>query len=139
MKIDNALARLPAPLAPLLHTHWLNYTERLAAEGLALPALSEPVLHALLQTWAGSDFVAQQCMRRPQMFAALLASGELERPYVAGEMRAHVLAALAAATDDDTLMAALRGIRQREMLRIIWRDLAAGGSLQETVVDLSDL
>lgn len=136
-----ALAQLPAPLVALVQTHWANYCERLAALGLALPAalLADAVAGELVRVWAGSDYAARQCSGKPAMLAALLASGELARIYRAGELRSHVEAALANVTDDDTLAAALRALRHREMLRIIWRDLTGQADLAETTGDLSDL
>ncbi|MFP5505025.1 MAG: bifunctional glutamine synthetase adenylyltransferase/deadenyltransferase, partial [Gammaproteobacteria bacterium] len=143
-RIDDALAALPAPLAALVRTHWQNYSERLAADAQALPPQlgDDATLAALLRTFAGSDYVAAQCLRKPAMLAALLAGGELDRAYAPGEMRAHVASALADAADDDALAAAVRAVRHREMVRIIWRDISrgvAGASLAETVGDLSDL
>ncbi len=40
-------------------------------------------------------------------------------------------------TDEPTLLAALRRLRRREMVRIAWRDLAGRAELEETVLDLS--
>ncbi|MFZ5723696.1 MAG: bifunctional [glutamate--ammonia ligase]-adenylyl-L-tyrosine phosphorylase/[glutamate--ammonia-ligase] adenylyltransferase [Pseudomonadota bacterium] len=137
---DAALAGLPAPLLPLLRTHWAHYVEALAAADLPLPdTLSGDVLRGLLRVWAGSDYVAAQCARRPALLASLLAGGETGRRYAPGELRARIAAALAGATDDDALAAALRQVRHREMVRIIWRDLAGLADLAETTGDLSDL
>src|SRR5699024_6658014 len=41
--------------------------------------------------------------------------------------------------DEATLMAVLRRFRRREMVRIIWRDLAGWASLEEIFEDLSQL
>ncbi|MFZ5756998.1 MAG: bifunctional [glutamate--ammonia ligase]-adenylyl-L-tyrosine phosphorylase/[glutamate--ammonia-ligase] adenylyltransferase [Pseudomonadota bacterium] len=138
-RIAQAMAALPAPLVALVDTHWRNYIERLEAAGIPLPGLTDAVAGELVRVWAGSDYAARQCARRPQVLAALLESGELQRRYHDGELRTHAVAALADAADDDTLMAALRALRHREMLRIIWRDLAGTADLAETVRDLSDL
>ncbi|MFZ5699126.1 MAG: bifunctional [glutamate--ammonia ligase]-adenylyl-L-tyrosine phosphorylase/[glutamate--ammonia-ligase] adenylyltransferase [Pseudomonadota bacterium] len=139
MTFDQAIAILPPSLAPLVRTHWEHYCAYLADAGLPLPVFTRDALCALVKTWAGSDYVAGQCARQPALLTALLLSGELQRKYAADEMRAHVVTAIASASDDDTLMTALRRVRHREMLRIIWRDLAAGASLSETVNDLSEL
>ncbi|MFP5440833.1 MAG: bifunctional [glutamate--ammonia ligase]-adenylyl-L-tyrosine phosphorylase/[glutamate--ammonia-ligase] adenylyltransferase, partial [Gammaproteobacteria bacterium] len=139
MNIEDAISFLPAPLAALVRTHWDNYLERLAEAGTELPPFAGGELQALLKTWAGSDYVAQQCACRPPMLVELLGSGDLHRGYADGEMRARSAAALAAADDDDALMAALRALRHREMVRIIWRDLAGSAPLAETVRDLSAL
>lgn len=143
-RLTAALAALPAPLQPLVHNHWLLYSERLAAQSLSLPPQldDDATLTALLRTWAGSDYVAGQCRHKPELLAMLLGSGELARNYAPGELRAHVETALASATDDDALASAVRAVRHREMVRIIWRDIScgvAGASLAETTGDLSDL
>jgi glutamate-ammonia-ligase adenylyltransferase len=126
-------------LPPELARHVAVHIESIAEVAADLPPLSAQDATALVRVLAGSDYVARQCVRRPAMLAGLLAGGELWRPRAAGELQAMVAQALAAATDDDTLMSALRVTRHREMMRVIWRDLAGAATLQETVGDLSDL
>lgn len=136
-----ALTQLPAPLAALVRTHLAHYREQLLAVGLAPPAaLQETAVAAqLVRVFAGSDYAARQCASKPALLAELLASGELLRPYRAGELRGHVEQALAPVVDDDSLAAALRALRHREMVRIIWRDLSGQADLAETMADLSGL
>ena len=123
------LAALPAPLLPL--------AERAAA---LLPA-AWPAEHteALRRSCALSDFVHEQAVRDSQLLAELGASGDLERRFAAGELRGQLQALLADCADEDELGRRLRRFRNRQQVRIIWRDLNRQASLAETCSDLSDL
>jgi [glutamine synthetase] adenylyltransferase / [glutamine synthetase]-adenylyl-L-tyrosine phosphorylase len=94
---------------------------------------------ALPRVWVSSEFVARLCIRRPGLLADLLEEGVLERPFDAGEMAARVRAAVDQTGEETELAIALRRLRQREMLRIAWRDLAGQATLDETLGDLTDL
>lgn len=141
MQFPDALtAALPAPLVASVRAQWARYIEALAESGAPVPAqLTADKLAALGRVFAGSDYVAGQCARRPALLQELLDGGELDRRYAVDELRSHVETALAPAGDDDALASALRAVRHREMLRIIWRDLSGVADLAETVGDLSDL
>lgn len=91
------------------------------------------------QVSALSDFVAEQAQRDPQMFVALAESGELERSLTSGELRQQLEAQLAECADEDALGRCLRRFRNRQQLRIIWRDFSRQAALGETCRDLSDL
>ena len=105
------------------------------------------LLGELCRVWACSEFVAQRCVSRPALLLDLIASGDLQRRYhpvndsgnPSGDMAAHVQQALQAVTDADALGDSLRRLRQREMVRIAWRDIANLADLNETMADLSAL
>ena len=123
------LAALPAPLQAL--------AERAAT---LLPAdWPAPRAEALRRLCALSDFVFEQAVRDPGLLPALGASGELERRFAAGELRAQLQALLQGCADEDELGRRLRRFRNRQQLRIIWRDLTRQADLGETCGDLSDL
>jgi len=110
----------------------------LTAHDLAAPR--HPLLDQTLpRVWEASDFVARSCIRYPEILPQLLASGRLERPSAQGEIDRLLAADLEGVTDDGSLAVALRRFRRREMVRIIWRDLAALAGLDETLEDLSAL
>ncbi|WP_374322102.1 bifunctional [glutamate--ammonia ligase]-adenylyl-L-tyrosine phosphorylase/[glutamate--ammonia-ligase] adenylyltransferase [Aquipseudomonas alcaligenes] len=123
------LAALPAPLLPL--------AERAAA--LLPAAWPAERTEALRRSCALSDFVHEQAVRDPQLLAELGASGDLERRFAAGELHGQLQALLADCTDEDELGRRLRRFRNRQQVRIIWRDLNRQASLAETCGDLSDL
>ncbi|TCO81625.1 glutamate-ammonia-ligase adenylyltransferase [Plasticicumulans lactativorans] len=127
-----ALAALPAALRPAVAAHWEAFTAAAAPPPAAR-------LAELARVWAGSGFVAESCTRSPELLAGLLGSGDLDRAYAAGELRARLAAQAAGAADEAALMAALRRARRREMVRIAWRDLAGHATLAETLGDLTDL
>lgn len=112
-----------------------------AVEG-ALAELRAQVADAAIfaqapQVLAASDFVSQQCQRQPQRVADLVASGGLAQPYAAGALAAKVQTTLANVANEAEFKARLRGLRQSEMLRIAWRDLAGLAPLDEVLGDLS--
>ena len=123
------LAALPAPLLPL--------AERAAA--LLPAAWPAERTEALRRSCALSDFVHEQAVRDSQLLAELGASGDLERRFAAGELRGQLQALLADCADEDELGRRLRRFRNRQQVRIIWRDLNRQASLAETCSDLSDL
>ncbi len=86
-----------------------------------------------------SEFVARACVARTDLLPELVRSGDLFRRYGADEMRARVLAAVTHCTEEAALKAALRVLRQREMVRLAWRDLAGWANLEEVVHTLSAL
>ena len=91
---------------------------------------------ALPRVLAGSDFVCNSLGRDAGLARWLIDGAELTRPLARGEM-AQRLAAVIAEPDLAGFMAALRRQREREMLRIAWRDLAGWATLTETLADLS--
>ncbi|MCL7461826.1 bifunctional [glutamate--ammonia ligase]-adenylyl-L-tyrosine phosphorylase/[glutamate--ammonia-ligase] adenylyltransferase [Pseudomonas sp. NW5] len=105
----------------------------------ALAAWPAPRREALQRALAASDFVAEQCQREPAMLLALAESGELERRLAPGELRAQLSARLEGCDSEDELARRLRRYRNRQQLRIIWRDIAQQADLAETCQDLSDL
>ena len=96
-------------------------------------------MDALPRVFTGSEFVAHACVSRSDLLPDLVRSGDLLRLYGADEMRARVLAAVTLCTDEVALKAALRVLRQREMVRLAWRDLAGWANLEEVVRTLSAL
>ncbi len=128
--IDEALAALPEALRQEV-TQTCEAWGGVEAQGLCSGER--------LRVWAMSRFVASAARRDPERFRALLASGDLDRPYGAGEMAERVGGAVQACDSEPGLMRALRRAREREMLRIAWRDLGGAAGLDETLGDLTAL
>jgi glutamate-ammonia-ligase adenylyltransferase len=104
---------------------------------LALFESSAPELRdALPGVLAGSDFVCNSLARDVGLARWLIDGAALTRPLARGEM-AQRLAAEIAEPDLAGFMAALRRQREREMVRIAWRDLAGWATLNETLADTS--
>ena len=116
--------------------------ERLEAAWQALP--DRPSLDPEMErqrrcVWLGSEFAARLMLQRPALFAELLEEGLLGRPRDLDELASELRARVADVDDAETLGRRLRRFRQREMLRIVWRDLADQAPLHETLAELSDL
>jgi glutamate-ammonia-ligase adenylyltransferase len=88
---------------------------------------------------AASDFVSEQVSRDPEMLLQLAETGLLERSLKPDEMRATLAELLSDCADEDSLARQLRRYRNRQQVRIIWRDLTRQADLAETCGDLSDM
>ncbi len=91
----------------------------------------------LVRCWGGSDYVADSCVRSPQLLISVLESGDLQRRYEQGEYQRRLADKMSAVETEDELARVLRQFRMREQVRIIWRDLNRLASLEETTSDLS--
>ncbi|MBU2477857.1 MAG: bifunctional [glutamate--ammonia ligase]-adenylyl-L-tyrosine phosphorylase/[glutamate--ammonia-ligase] adenylyltransferase, partial [Gammaproteobacteria bacterium] len=129
---------VPAALQAGVASQWQAYVAAAEAADLKPPAQAD-FLRKLGLVWAGSQFVAQACVRDPQLLEDLLCSGDLLGDYATGELTAKLRQALALVTDDAELAVALRQVRRREMVRIAWRDLAGWAPVEEVLEDLSAL
>jgi len=109
------------------------------APGVVDSASVFPDVERMEKVWGWSDYVAQVCLRNPRLLAELHASGLLDRGYHDGEMASALAGLLDGVDDEAALDAGLRRFRRREMVRIIWRDLAGLAPLDETLEDLSEL
>lgn len=100
----------------------------------------DPALLAELPfVWACSDFVCQLCLRQPALLHSLSTTGDLYRAYEPGHYADSLERQLAEIGDENSLHRCLRSFRQREMLRIAWRDLTGQAPLDETLSELSTL
>jgi [glutamine synthetase] adenylyltransferase / [glutamine synthetase]-adenylyl-L-tyrosine phosphorylase len=109
--------------------------------GSVPPALRE----SLAKVFAASDFVAQSCVRDPQLLADLIAHHDLQRSLSPADIEARAPKAETQSSDlhsdaarsEARFLAALRIWRRRELVRIAWRDLAGFAALEETLADLT--
>ncbi|MDD2059298.1 bifunctional [glutamate--ammonia ligase]-adenylyl-L-tyrosine phosphorylase/[glutamate--ammonia-ligase] adenylyltransferase [Pseudomonas sp. GD03860] len=134
------LVDLPATLVPLVSRNEQSLRNAIAQH----PELS--IEHWTPERWAqfarvaaASDFVLEQCVRDPALLIDLERSGELDRSFAPGELCAQIEAATQAAGTEDELARNLRRQRNRQQVRIIWRDLNRQADLVQTCRDLSDL
>ncbi len=116
----------------------VSWCEQFEAAGGVWPVTAE-VAGALPTVWAGSEFVALSCIRHPALLAELVASGDLVRDYAEGELAGRVAALLDGVADERALAVALRQLRRREMVRIIWRDLAGWAELMRVTGEMTAL
>jgi len=131
---------LPVALQPLVARNEHALREALGAHpDLDLDLWSAEQRAQFNQVSAASEFVLDQAVREPAMLFELLASGEMARALAPGELCAQVIAAVQAVQSEDELARNLRRARNRQQVRIIWRDLTRQADLRETCRDLSDL
>ncbi|MEE4108236.1 MAG: bifunctional [glutamate--ammonia ligase]-adenylyl-L-tyrosine phosphorylase/[glutamate--ammonia-ligase] adenylyltransferase [Halieaceae bacterium] len=136
------VSALPAELEAVAQRAWQAILEHASeAETEALLALREARdgdgaarWQQLQRVLACSRFAAESFARRPWLIAALITGGELERPLHEGELDTALADLLAVDSDAATV---LRRFRQRQMLRIIWRDLNRLVPTVETMRDVS--
>jgi len=98
---------------------------------------SNELIDSAQQVLAGSDYVTQWGERHPERAAELIASRDFFRVYDAESYSLNLAKLLINVADEAMLQQQLRYFRQREMVRIIWRDLAGWANLAETVRELS--
>ncbi len=124
-------------MAPVEDAWTAILEEASASERSILEALPEdPALSAqLAQVLACSRFAAEAFRRRPWLLVQLLQSGALHTPLREGELQESLAHELGQANADVAVV--LRRLRQRQLLRIIWRDLNRLAPTLETTRDVS--
>ncbi len=125
----------PALISQVEHA-WEQYLAAAREQGIEPPRGIE-LLRVLYRVWGYSEFIARSCIGRPALLPDLLHSGDLLRDYGPATYERQLAAALHGIKDEAALGGVLRRIRQREMVRIAWRDLAGWADLDETLRDLS--
>lgn len=108
-------------------------------EALATALASEDVLIPLTRTLACSPFAARSFTRKPEILAALLEDGRLNRVCGGVELQELAAAALKDSRLEASFMRELRWFRHREMCRILWRDLNGPSTIEESLGGLTAL
>lgn len=78
-----------------------------------------------ITVWAYSDYVANLSLQQPALLLSLFETGDIQKIPTLNDYRLAVEAIVAQKPDIDTLMVALRRLRQREMMRIVWQRVTA--------------
>lgn len=103
----------------------------------AVLAADPGMLLLLRKVLACSPYAADIIERRPEVFRELIDSGRLARPLDANDVRDRFIDLIADGQSESEFERSLRWLRHRELVRIIWRDLAGLASVKETLVELS--
>ena len=139
--MSNALSTPPAEielsaeLTPLLAHNWALVAEKLTE----IDTPDQAVLKDLARVLIGSDYAAEQLSRSPDMLRSLLETGDLYRAYSDDQYRQSLQQRLEVVTEESDLHRQLRQFRQREQVRIIWRDLTRSAEMEQTTWELSRL
>ncbi|MBT8129913.1 MAG: bifunctional glutamine synthetase adenylyltransferase/deadenyltransferase, partial [Gammaproteobacteria bacterium] len=129
------LSLVPEPIHTVVSNYWQDWSAACEQAGIN-PQVELPILG---KVWACSEFVARLCIRRPEMVVELIDEG-LETARSPDDYQQRVAAAIAGAdATDEGLMRALRLLRQKEMVRIAWRDLTGLADVEHILHELSDL
>lgn len=126
------IASLPQPIQSYVEQQWQRLLVNTEAS-----SLSDRQLLELTRVIVGSDYVVEQFIAKPEMLGQLLAGGELNIPYSEARYQQKLIELLADIDDEKVLEKQLRLFRQREMVRLIWRDLNRLASTEQTIVELS--
>ncbi len=129
------LPDLPSSLHALLAKQWARLSDVLASA--SDQQLTESVAQELTTVSIGSDYLVDQLVKYPQMLASLLESGVLERSYQQSEYKNRLAEAMVSIDSEASMMSVPRQFRQREMVRLIWRDLTRKASMIDTTRELS--
>jgi len=125
-RINTSIARLPELLQPAVK----DAVDRTEAALRQLPAQQ---IDTALRVMACSSFVVNALQRDPGLIELLQASDS------SGERLQQSLTSIDLSLDEAGFMQALRKFRNREMVRIAWRDLAGLADLNEVLQTLSAL
>ncbi|MEH6357799.1 MAG: bifunctional [glutamate--ammonia ligase]-adenylyl-L-tyrosine phosphorylase/[glutamate--ammonia-ligase] adenylyltransferase [Pseudomonadales bacterium] len=131
---------LHASMESVFQHHWQKFSEAAQAEfalQLARLTANQELVDELARVWIGSDFVAELCYSSPSMLFDLIDSGDLQRNYSKQDYIDKFTARLQDVSSEEALMRELRLFRQRELARIVWRDLARTATLIDTTTHVS--
>ncbi|GMR08840.1 MAG: bifunctional [glutamate--ammonia ligase]-adenylyl-L-tyrosine phosphorylase/[glutamate--ammonia-ligase] adenylyltransferase [Gammaproteobacteria bacterium] len=134
--VQQQLINLPTDIQDIVARYWEQYCAASIEQTLTVPDHPD-VLRALVRVWACSDFVAQLCIQQPAMFLDLLDNGDLNLEYRPDDYVYKVHARLNKVKDEEQLMRELRLFRNREMLRIAWRDITGWADINQSLRDTS--
>ncbi len=88
---------------------------------------------------ACSPFAAEFCRRSHSVYIELQTSGDLETTFKQTDYESRLATTLTDVNSTSDLMRSLRQFRNREMIRILWRDITQKASLTQTLEELSIL
>lgn len=131
-----SLEKIPAELHHTVNLHLQNFTQSVQALNLKFPE-NKQVKNTLPSIFCCSEFIAQTCHRQPSFLFELIDSGDLFSANVRQTYQDQLNQKIIA--NDAELMKFLRQFRNKQMLRIAWRDLAGWSDLAETLADLTEL
>lgn len=125
---------LPAVVKQVADSQWQRLTDVWPDMSEQLGVEQEAQLRQMLGL---SDFVAEQLCRHPNWIMSLFEGQlvSLDRADFSSELNS----LLAGASDEEQVKAILRRYRNRQMVRLAWRDFQGYASLNEALLDLSAL
>ncbi|HID83506.1 MAG TPA: bifunctional [glutamate--ammonia ligase]-adenylyl-L-tyrosine phosphorylase/[glutamate--ammonia-ligase] adenylyltransferase, partial [Thiotrichales bacterium] len=131
---DRSGSGVPEALQNQLAAHWQAFSgiDDLAAE-------AENHQTQIVAVWQVSDFAVQVSQRHANWLLENLSKGAFSQPHQRETLKQRIQGRLSSVKDENELMQQLRVLRQQEMLRILWREVAENADLDETLIATSDL
>ena len=123
----------------LLRDDTARLLERFYAADLNSVAHDAALTAQLAAAFAKSNFIAQYAIRWPGAFLDLIAAPTLSQVRTPAVYDEQLTAALANCDEFGAAQGALRRLRRAEMVRIAWRDLQLGTSVEIIMTELSAL
>ncbi len=115
---------------------WQQFSETIAADSIAI---TDDFQQQAERVFTLSEFVARQCIRKPEIFVELINSGRLEKYLSFQEMENQLSEEINRVNSESQLSSVLRQFRNRQMIAIYWRDLLDIASVTETCQQVTDL
>jgi [glutamine synthetase] adenylyltransferase / [glutamine synthetase]-adenylyl-L-tyrosine phosphorylase len=88
----------------------------------------------LKRVWSCSEFVAMSCSKTPDILKQLINSGDLHATYEQSGMKYRLSKLLSSTETEEDLLKILRQFRNREIIRIIWRDFSKEANLKKPLL-----
>lgn len=132
------LEKLPQSLSQIVALYLQEFNDLVDQSSIDFE-FSKETMAQLIHVWGCSDFVASLCIHKPLLLKSLIESNDLFSKYESGTYYHRLQLALDNVTDSEALHRILRQFRNREMLRIIWRDVNKLAQYADTVNDLTEL
>jgi len=134
MDMSEHIKQLPESFRSSIEIQWQSIQD----SGIDVSLIPPCVTESVAKVWACSDFVMQTCVRFPGLLSELVESGDLLESY-SGDAYKKAIETDLNFSDEKALSQHLRLFRRREMLRIVWRDIAGWAEFKETTRDLSSM
>lgn len=134
LSLAELLIDLPEAFVPSV----TGYCQQLAdSTDINIIHFPDDVKSSIARVFACSEYIARHCVRKPSMLAELVSSGDLLTACRLEDYTGRLTRALEGIDDPETLHRVLREFRQREWIRIVWRDIAGWAELEQTTRELS--
>lgn len=127
------MEQLPEALRPVLQQNW----DQISAALDHITSSPASFADDLSRVLTGSTFVAEQLGRNTEMLSNLLDSGDLYSDYDEDHYQQCLKTRFASLETEEQLHTAVRCFRQREQVRLIWRDLNRLSDMRTTTRELS--
>ncbi|HQQ62175.1 MAG TPA: bifunctional [glutamate--ammonia ligase]-adenylyl-L-tyrosine phosphorylase/[glutamate--ammonia-ligase] adenylyltransferase, partial [Pseudomonadales bacterium] len=123
-----------------LQEQFLSRVDTETQQWFAGKATDASFMQALSWFWSGSQFAFDLCCRKPAWLRDLFTENlSVDAQPSVAEYQAILAAACTGVETEEALMQQLRIFRQRQMLRIIWRDITRRATTLETTAALTAL